>query len=127
MTQTASSTWPGGSKPGQGNGRMALRHAAGQPLHSLPRGGIVAGSSDPCRPGLTFMDSAGVMCLFECHQSCASLGVSLEIAPSREVARVLDLVRFREATETRVSPPTPSTSATDESETGMVADKTGGD
>jgi anti-anti-sigma regulatory factor len=74
------------------------------------------------------VDSAGVKCLLDRHQSCATLGVkSLEIAPSREVARVLDLVRFREATETRVSPPTPSTSATDESETGMVADKTGGD
>jgi anti-anti-sigma factor len=61
--------------------------------------------------GLTFFDSVGVKCLLECHQSCVALDVSLEIASSVEVARVLELVGFRAATETRVLPPEPPASA----------------
>ncbi|MDX6534750.1 MAG: anti-sigma factor antagonist [Gaiellales bacterium] len=77
--------------------------------------------------GLTCFDSAGVNCLLECHQSCIALSVDLEIAPSPVVARVLDLVDFREATKARILPPaTPIPATTADSGTGPVADQPGG-
>ncbi|MDX6533970.1 MAG: anti-sigma factor antagonist [Gaiellales bacterium] len=76
--------------------------------------------------GLTFFDSAGVKCLLECHQSCATLGVGLEIVPSRAVARVLDVVGFRAATEARVLPPATATSAAADSQM-VTAEEPGGD
>jgi stage II sporulation protein AA (anti-sigma F factor antagonist) len=70
---------------------------------------------------LSFFDSVGVKCLLECHQTCTTLGVDLEIAPSPVVARVLDLVGFRGATETRILPPPPPQAATaPDSETGTA-------
>jgi anti-anti-sigma regulatory factor len=61
---------------------------------------------------LSFFNSVGVNCLLQCHQSCTTLGVDLEIAPSPVVAKVLDLVGFRAATEARILPPAPPRSAT---------------
>jgi anti-sigma B factor antagonist len=75
--------------------------------------------------GIVFFDSSGVRCILDCYRSCEDAGIDFEIAPSRQVARVLELVDFSESTAARVLEPATPGSAPDAGSREGLADRPG--